>query len=311
MSAASAAGTKVTIVLPTHNGTRYIRQSIESCMAQSHRNWELVVVDDGSTDDTPLALREYADPRMRVFRGEPNQGLPAALNFGFRQATGDYFTWTSDDNWYAPRAIEEMARALDTRPDVGLVHADAWLVDGNGSRTGEFRAANVGGLERGNCVGACFLYRRSVYEAVGEYHPAWRLVEDYEYWLRVASRFSILSLNEPLYYYREHGESLTGKYGKFRTARMMEDVKLELGWTDRDKHAKRYAFFELCEGFEHYEHHNLAMARRSLLNAARLDPGCLKNRGVLSVLLQSVVGQTPMRAMRRLRRSGLSGQRTG
>ena len=67
----------------------------------------------------------------------------------------------------------------------------------------------------------------------------------------------------------------------------------------------------LCEGFEHYEHHNLAMARRSLLNAARLDPGCLKNRGVLSVLLQSVVGQTPMRAMRRLRRSGLSGQRTG
>jgi glycosyltransferase involved in cell wall biosynthesis len=300
VSKATVAGTRVSIVLPTHNGSRYIRQSIESCFAQTHQNWELIVVDDASTDDTPSVLRDYADPRMRVIRHEPNRGLPATLNYGFQQATGEYLTWTSDDNWYAPRAIEEMVRALDTRPEVGLVHADAWLVDENGSRTGEFRAANIGGLEHGNCVGACFLYRRGVYESVGGYDPAWRLVEDYEYWLRIASRFPIFSLDQPLYYYREHGESLTGRYGKFRTARMMEDVKLELGWTDRGQHAKRHAFFDLCEGFEHYQHDDLGMARACLLKAARMDPGCLTNRGVLSILLQSIVGRARMRALRRL-----------
>lgn len=96
---------KVSIVLPTYNGARYLRQSIDSCLGQTYRNLELIVVDDASTDTTPEIIRSYQDPRIRVIRHEKSKMLPESLNTGFRAVSGDYLTWTSDDNYYVPEAI--------------------------------------------------------------------------------------------------------------------------------------------------------------------------------------------------------------
>jgi len=106
----------ITIVLPTHNGVRYLRQSVESCLSQTHRELELIVVDDGSTDGTPEMIASFDDPRIVRVRNAPNLGLPASLNVGFTRARGDYLTWTSDDNWYELNALERMLDFLAEKP---------------------------------------------------------------------------------------------------------------------------------------------------------------------------------------------------
>jgi len=101
-------GHRVTIVLPTFNGSRYIRQSIESCLNQTYRNIELIIIDDGSTDNTIEIINSYRDDRLRLIQFEENLGHIAALNYGFSVSTGDFLTWTSDDDYYALDAISQM-----------------------------------------------------------------------------------------------------------------------------------------------------------------------------------------------------------
>src|SRR3989338_3726440 len=120
---------KISIVLPTFNGSKYIRQAIEGCLNQTYRHIELIVVDDCSTDNTPEIIRSFADPRIKYIRNEKNQRLPRSLNIGFAAATGDYLTWTSDYNQYLPTALEEMLRFLESRPDVDFVYTDMYVLN--------------------------------------------------------------------------------------------------------------------------------------------------------------------------------------
>jgi len=201
---------KVSMVLPTYNGKQYIEQSIQSVLAQTYQNWELIIVDDCSTDGTAEIVQHYAEgnPRIQVIHNAENQKLPRSLNVGFRHAAGDYFTWTSDDNRYKPTALEKMLEYLEADSKAGLVYADMDYIDENGCKTGAISAEAIE-LYCMNCIGACFLYRRSVAEQIGEYDASMFLVEDYDYWLRIAKRFRVAHLSECLYEYRRHGASLS------------------------------------------------------------------------------------------------------
>lgn len=219
----------VSIVLPTYNGTTYLSLSIESCLAQTHRNLELVVVDDGSDPAVAECVSGFSDPRIRFVRHDVNQGLPAALNTGFRAATGSLLTWTSDDNLYTPDAIEQMVRFLCTYPDVDFVYADAYEMDVAGNVAGMLWVQPPEFLSVKNRVGGCFLYRRAVYEAVGDYDRDAVLAEDYDYWLRVARRFTMQRLFRVLYYYRYHPQSLTARSARDEVVRQAERVKQTRG----------------------------------------------------------------------------------
>lgn len=199
---------KVSIVLPTYNGASRIKQSIDSCLNQTYKNVELIIVDDGSFDETPRIIRSYKDPRIKYIRHKKNAGLPNALNTGFANADGNYLTWTSDDNQYLPTAIEEMVKFLEKNKAVDLVYADYWA-HYLGTENKELRKMpDVLNLAIDNNVGACFLYTRRVYENVGNYDPKYRLVEDYEYWIRVSKKFRVAHYPRPLYIYGEHSKSL-------------------------------------------------------------------------------------------------------
>ena len=199
---------KVSIVLPTYNGAKRLRQSIESCLSQTYRNIELIVVDDGSSDSTPPIVRSYTDPRIQYVRHPKNRGLPRALNTGFARTTGEYLTWTSDDNRFLPSAIEELLNCLRQNPQVDFVYAD---YHAHYERTGETCLRKLPdrlNLAGENGVGACFLYTRRVYERVGGYDPRQPLVEDYDYWIRIANEFNVRHYAKPLYVYTEHSASL-------------------------------------------------------------------------------------------------------
>ncbi len=209
----------VSIVLPTYNRAVRLERALQSCLDQTYARLEIIVVDDGSTDDTPDVVAQFAarDARVRSLR-QPNRKLPAALNAGFQASRGAFLTWTSDDNQYGPDAIALMAAALEEQPDVGLVYCDYEDIADTGE-TRRIRLPDPAALPQQNCVGACFLYRRAVYETVGDYDTRLFLAEDYDYWLRVARRFLLRHLPGVCpYRYASHPDSLT--------ARRRADVRL-------------------------------------------------------------------------------------
>lgn len=205
----------ISVVLPTFNGARFLAESLDSMLAQTYPAWELIVVDDASTDDTPDIIARYMarDGRIRCVRHTRNRRLPASLNTGFAAARGAYLSWTSDDNRYHPHALASMARVLDEQPGADFVYASFEIMDADGATVGRHLAQAPEAFLRGETSNACFLYRRAVYEHLGAYAEDLFLAEDYEYWLRVLlGGHRMVALAEPLYSYRRHERSLTDAY---------------------------------------------------------------------------------------------------
>lgn len=210
---------KVSIVLPVYNGEKFIRKSIESCLIQTHRNLELIIVDDCSTDKTLEILQECGqkDPRIKIIRNNLNKRLPGALNIGFSHTTGELLTWTSDDNYFDPDALELLVRYLCTWQDVDFVYSAYRIIDERG-----FVEETINylpppwNLPYENTVGAYFLYRRSVYESVGDFDQEMEYLEDYDYWVRVyLKNLKMMRLHIPRYFYRHHAGSMTSHARQF------------------------------------------------------------------------------------------------
>jgi glycosyltransferase involved in cell wall biosynthesis len=204
---------KVSIILPTYNGALHLRESIESCLQQTYTNIELVIVDDCSTDGTSEIVRSFRDERIKYIRHKRNRRLPRALNTGLSASTGAYLTWTSDDNQYLPRAIEEMVGVLERNHHVDLVCADVWMINWETGQKELFTRPDNIDLRFKNAVGSCFLFTRKAFQETGFYDPKYELVEDYEYWIRLCSRFKSLRYPYPLYMYGDHPNSLTRTKG--------------------------------------------------------------------------------------------------
>ena len=202
---------KISIILPSYNRATYLAQTIDSCLAQTLKDFELIIVDDCSVDASIEVAEFYSqqDSRIKVIANKTNQKLPSTLNIGFEKAKGQYFTWISDDNLFAPNALKEMSSRLDTMPNIGLVYADYTLIDDKGKIGSRIYQEDPDFLPIRDCVGACFLYRADVAKGIGEYDKELTLVEDYEYWLRMGLNTNFFHLSESLYYYRVHPHSLT------------------------------------------------------------------------------------------------------
>lgn len=202
----------VSIVLPTYNRAAVLPHAITSILAQSYLNFELIIVDDNSPDNTRAVVDSFHDSRIHYVKNDPNLRLPRALNRGFSQARGEFLTWTSDDNLLCHDAIEKMV-ALIHQKSCDFVYADYYLfseLDGDNQPIDPKRDHLAGELqlEKGNHIGACFLYTRALYEKIGDYDPELFLVEDYDYFMRAAQHFTFCHLPEALYYFRRDDNTL-------------------------------------------------------------------------------------------------------
>lgn len=253
----------VSIILPTYNGSRYLREAIESCLAQTYRRWELIVVDDCSTDTTPAIIAEYAarDPRIRSIRHPKNMKLPTALNTGHAAAKGVYLIWTSDDNRFRPNAIEELTNFLEQNSAVGLVYADCVIIDEYGQYVQDYPGEPASSLVYLNALGGCIMYRRSVYESIGQYDPDLILAEDYDYWLRVYRYFELAPLHTVLYEYRRHDRSLTSTSRRAAVNASVErSLRRHLPYLRRSSRQERARGWIVCAA--------TAARRGALFNAA-------------------------------------------
>lgn len=244
----------ISIVLPVYNGERFLRASIDSVIAQTYQNWELLVVDDCSTDSTAEIVQGYVqqDPRVKYFRNEKNLRLPRNLNRGFSLASGDYLTWTSDDNVFMPTALEKMYNALKADPEAQFAYASCDIIDEEDNVI-EYMMLYPGIEKRAvgqNPVGACFLYTRKVYETVGDYDPDALYVEDFDYWQRIFMRFKVLPIYEILYSYRSQKGALTFTRKQEVYARTLEKVLLKnrpgFGKLDLEQQYAYYSGLNYC-----------------------------------------------------------------
>jgi len=202
----------VSIVLPVYNGEKYLSQAIESILNQTYHNFELIIVNDASTDSSEKVILKYSseDERIVYLKNNENLKLPASLNKGFARARGEYYTWTSDDNVYHTDAIEKMVEYLESDSDVGMISCGMNLIDEESAFVATWKQ------DRSRCdlllynnIGACFLYRASIAKDIGKYRTDLFLVEDYDYWLRLSRKYRIDYCNCILYDYRHHKHSLT------------------------------------------------------------------------------------------------------
>lgn len=206
----------ISIVLPTYNGSKYIRTSIESCLNQIFRDFELIIVNDCSTDDTASIIEEYAtkDNRIVVVHNAFNKKLPLSLNTGFDVAKGRYHTWTSDDNYYAPDALQTLLQLMQQDNSIDFVYTDYTIIDDANEITGKrtFGDINQNFTSFQGCS-ACFLYKAEIYKLNNGYNPSAFLIEDYDFFIRAFLKFNVLYVNRyDLYYYREHASSLTAAH---------------------------------------------------------------------------------------------------
>lgn len=203
----------ISIVLPVYNGERYLKESIESILAQTYTNWELLILDDCSNDSTASIAKYYQnlDNRIYYYRNDRNLRLPGNLNKGFSLANGDYLTWTSDDNRYHKEALKVMLTTLKEDSQAEFVYTSYNVIDEDGNNLRVFYADPRGKehILGSNVVGACFMYSRKAYETIGDYNPDLILVEDFDYWQRMFVKFDAVALSDVLYDYRWHDASLT------------------------------------------------------------------------------------------------------
>lgn len=205
----------ISIILPTYNRAEYLPLAIESCLAQSYPSWELIIVDDASTDATPAIIGDYAarDARIRSIRHAANKQLPRALNTGFAASQGALLTWTSDDDLLLPPMLEQLVSQCERYPAADFVYADYEVIDASGKTMQTNSVPLPQECIFGDMRIACFLYRRRVYEQIGDYAEDLFLAEDFDYLLRMLNaRCVMLPLHETLFQYRRHDRSLTDVY---------------------------------------------------------------------------------------------------
>jgi CMP-N-acetylneuraminic acid synthetase len=204
----------VTVYVTNFNYARYLRAALDSVYRQSFQDFEIIIIDDGSTDGSRDIIAEYAHrPNTRVIL-QQNKGLHATSNIAVKAARGTYIMRLDADDILDESALLVMTHALQSEPDVALVFPDYYYIDENGAITGQERRHNfqteVTLLDQ-PAHGACTMIRRDCLIEVNAYAGEFRSQDGYDLWLRIIDRYRVKNVNLPLFYYRRHGENLTNR----------------------------------------------------------------------------------------------------
>ena len=221
----------VSVVLPVRNGLPYLAAAVDSILHQNYRNFELIVIDDGSTDDGRdwLAVRAAQDDRLRLL-ANPRRGLVEALNYGIAQACGTYIARMDADDIALPERFTLQVSFLEAHPAIAVLGTQATHIDENGDSLGYSTSypTDPSALSRSLAEKGCILLhptamaRRTAVLEAGGYRSVTETAEDYDLWLRLDERFSLANLPETLLRYRRHPKQVsTGVNWRQRLARDM------------------------------------------------------------------------------------------
>lgn len=203
----------VSIVTPSFNQAKFLRQTIDSVLSQDYSSLEYIIIDGGSTDGSQAIIEEYAD-RLAHWESVPDKGQTDAINKGFARATGQYLAWLNSDDVYQPHAVAEAVGFLEAHPKAGMVYGDCTFIDAQGRAIGRFPAAQTDyqRLRRGyvHIPQQSSFFRADLWHRVGPLDPSFYFAMDYDLWVRLAGEAPLVYLPEHLWAsFRLHGEAKT------------------------------------------------------------------------------------------------------
>lgn len=300
---------RVSVLIPSHNHAPYLPAALQSVFDQTYRDYEIVVVDDGSKDDSVAILQGYGD-RLRLIV-QANRGTYPTLNRCIAESRGEYLAILNSDDLWAPTKLEKQVALLDAHPEVGLVHTGGHFIDGQGNiqpgnplgfdwprtPTGNIIAALV---RCNKIIASSVLVRRVCFERLGGFREDLFGSGDWEMWFRIALAWDIGYIDEPLTMYRVHGANAS-----FQHRRVYEDdvkVRTEtihanesrLWQRATDARVMRLALAHsyACLGTEYALLGNRAQARRAYLRSLQLYP--LRFKSVLRLMLTFLPVKPPL-----------------
>ncbi|MCC6456214.1 MAG: glycosyltransferase [Caldilineaceae bacterium] len=208
---------RVSVVMAVHNGEAFLREAMDSILTQTFGDFELIVIDDASTDSTPAILASYTDARIVLLTNQTNKGQTLSLNAGLAIARGELIARHDADDISSRTRFEAQVAAMSQQPALGLLGTGYQVIDRCGQRleTVLLPATNAelqARLESGNCFcHGSVMIRRSCLEEVGGYRGYFRMTQDYDLWLRLSERHELASLQMPLYQLRFDALSMSRK----------------------------------------------------------------------------------------------------
>lgn len=206
---------RITLYVPSHAYGHFLAQSLESVFRQSFTSWELIVISDGSTDCTLEVANQFAaraPEKVRVIANKTPMGLRTCANTALELARGNYFMRLDADDFLDENALLVLSHFLDTHPNIGLVYPNWTFVDETGKALGIEYRKRAGSEDQTQDLpahGACTLIRRRVLKAVGGYDTRFKAQDGHELWLKALHQFGIGSVETPLFFYRQHGQSMS------------------------------------------------------------------------------------------------------
>lgn len=200
---------RVSVLMSVYNGQKYLREAIDSILVQTFTNFEFLIIDDCSTDDTPQIINSYRDRRIRYIRNESNLGLAAALNRGLDSARGEYIARMDADDVSLPDRLARQVDFMDNHPETGV--CGSWV-----KTTGELRgriwrypvdpdSIVCGLLFEPPLAHPSVMMRRQLFRQNGLYYdPLFKRAQDYDLWVRASEVLSFANIDEVLLFYRIH-----------------------------------------------------------------------------------------------------------
>lgn len=237
---------KVSVVIPIYNAEKFISETIESVMAQTCSDWEIIAVDDGSTDKTPEILRSYKkrlSKKMRVITQE-NSGLSITRNVAISAAKGGYVAFLDHDDLWVPEKLEKQVKLLDSNKELGMVYSDSYMIDEKGDLKKDTFFGKIK-PSRGNVFDKLFyvnfipcltvITRKEMLKKVGQFDPRYKISEDHDMFLRIAECYPVDFIEQPLAKYRLHGESAS----KNIEVQVAEDFRITEHWLKKKPSLKK------------------------------------------------------------------------
>ncbi len=216
--------TEISIIIPSYNHDKYIGNAINSVLNQSIEDWELIIVDDGSTDNSLETIKRFSDPRIHLFC-QANSGAHSAINLGLRNSKGDYLAILNSDDMYHPKRLEHLLRLFEENPRINFAGSHIQIIDDSGKKLSikhgyqdshpwalahpekSFRQESDLRLalltENYWATTSNFIFTRTIFEEIGEFRPL-RYAHDWDYALRAAAITPLLMIPEALLQYRIH-----------------------------------------------------------------------------------------------------------
>ncbi len=307
--------TKISVIVPAYNSEQTILATITSVQNQTFPDWEVIVINDGSTDGTLQVLEQIQDEKIKIYSYD-NGGVSFARNKGINYATGEFITFLDADDLWSPDKLELQLKALQNNPEAGVVYSlvvsglekseDSFtFVEGNKTvyQGNVYRQLL---LENFISCGSNILVRREAIRSVGIFDSQVDSCEDWDYCLRLATKYSFVCIAKPQIIHRKTLGSMSSKAVVIEEAGLLTLQKAFTATPQLNclKNQSLARFHSYCADLYYSNHQDVKDIRKALQRlwwAIKLYPATLRDRSVLKLLLKSLLGQfLPAKNLRKL-----------